>query len=162
MSAGKGDDCAKCGKPVVSRMLGCAGLSAVALFYLAAMLLALSTALDCWLFHADPSDIRFNPMLYIGRRCRGVEIKAEPWGDPSVTVTNGRDEPIRDLKVTAKYFGYRGRLVTEWEHRSLASGGSVTFDPPVDVFELDLGMIYVLLKCDRGVAVEQAWYSYWY
>jgi len=144
------------------RALGCVGCSAVALFGFVIALFLLDMVLDCLLFGADPSDIRFKPALYVGRTCRGLQIKTTAWADPSVTVTNRRDGPIRDLRVTAKYFGYDGRLVTGWEHESLASGESVTFQPPVDVTKLDLGMICVLVKCDQGVAVERSWFSYWY
>jgi hypothetical protein len=63
----------------------------------------------------------------------------------------GLAEAIEDVAVLSRLAGVL--------HAGFASGESVTFDPPVDVDGLDLGMIYVLVTCNRGVAFEQAWYS---
>jgi len=146
---------------MASKKLRIAGCGCLIIGFCVLLLFALEILGGRFLFKEDLSDIRFSPLCYVGRTCRGLEIKTEPWGNPDVIVTNNRKDAIRKLRVTTKYFGRDGRIVVEWTHDVLESGQSVTFECPPEARRLDLGMIYVRVRCDRGVAIEHKYWSYW-
>lgn len=145
----------------VAGATGCLVVGTGLLWILAILLLSLFGVL---VDREDWSDVRFNGLLYVGRTCRGLKIQGEPHDDAVVSITKTRGDTVRDLGITVKYFignGPQNRPVVKHSHPALASGQAISFDPPERDDIRYLGMIYVLVKCDKGYAVHRAWYSFW-
>jgi hypothetical protein len=144
-----------------AQTVGClfAGLG---LLWLGGILLA--WLFGVWIDREDWSDIRFNPLVYLGRTCRALQIEGQPYDGAVVTITNNRGDTVHDLRITMKYYlgnGPRHRPVVEHYHAALASGERVSFDPPDRNDMAMVGMIQVHVECDEGYATHKGWFSFW-
>ena len=154
---------------------GHASRSRVGLFLTAAFLatvalgaafLAFHRAANMFLDREDFSDLRFYALAYPGQACEDLRVESSA-SHGVVTVENVGDRPLTDLRITLKFFSFAGRPVIERRIARLDSGATLTYtdrDPDLGLDEQvvrDLGMLYVRVRCDQGVAVARGWWSYW-
>ena len=112
------------------------------------------------------SDVQYHEYVYVGRRCRTLKVEASA-SRGTVELTNTGDTPLTNLDLKFKFFSHGSRVVREKHLDVLAPGQVVLVKDTDDDFGLDcsvimdLGMLYVRVRCDQGYAMSRGRHSYW-
>lgn len=141
----------------------------------AAVFVALALGTACFAFervvsmvldHEDFGDVRFHAYVYPGQICEDLRVESSA-ARGVVTIENVGERPLTDLRITLKFFSAVGRPVIERRVARLDPGATLVYtdqDPDLSLDQAvvsQLGMLYVRVRCDQGVALARGWWSYW-